>query len=199
MAQRSVQAGRIGPNAINQLAAVLGERVGAGPLKRLFETAGIAGYLEAMPADMVDEAEVRRLHAALRREFGPACARSLARAAGRRTADFLLDRRIPGAVQWIMPRLPRPLAVRLLLRLSERKSWAFAGSGVFVAVYGRPSHLGITGNPLCRGLISDGPACDYHVGTIEALFQALVHPEVKVREVSCEATGSPACVFELDW
>jgi divinyl protochlorophyllide a 8-vinyl-reductase len=191
--------GRIGPNAISQLAAVLGDQAGAAPVQRLFQAAGMAHYLDAMPKEMVDEQEVRVLHATLRRQFGPACAQALARAAGRRTAAYLLEHRIPKPVQWLLKRLPKPLAVRLLLKAIERNSWTFAGSGAFVAVHGSPARLGITHNPLCRGLKSEEPACDFYAGTFEALFRALINPEAKVREVTCESMGDAACVFELDW
>jgi len=199
MQQAAGSIGRIGPNAIIQLAAVLDDRVGAGPVRRLFEGAGMAHYLDAMPQEMVDETEVRALHATLRQQFGPACAQSLSRAAGRRTAGYLLEHRIPAAAQWLLRRLPAPIAVRLLLRAIERNSWTFAGSGTFCAVYGRPARLGITHNPLCSELRSDVPACDFYAGTFEALFRALINPGAKVREVTCEAMGDAACVFELAW
>ena len=199
MQQAAGSIGRIGPNAIIQLAAVLDDRVGAAPVRRLFEGAGMAHYLDAMPEEMVDETEVRALHATLRQQFGPACAQALSRAAGRRTAGYLLAHRIPAPAQWLLRRLPKPLAVRLLLRAIERNSWTFAGTGTFCAVYGRPARLGITHNPLCRGLQSDVPACDFYAGTFEALFRALINPHAKVREVTCEAMGDAACVFELVW
>jgi divinyl protochlorophyllide a 8-vinyl-reductase len=192
-------AGRIGPNAIIQLAAVLGERAGVSPVERLFKSAGIAHYLEAMPKEMVAEGEVRALHSALREQFGPACAHALARAAGRRTAGYLLENRIPKPAQWLLRRLPRRYAVRLLLKAIEKNSWTFAGSGTFVAVHGRPARLGLSHNPLCHGLHTHEPACDFYAGTFEALFRALINPEAKVREISCEGMGHQACVFELDW
>lgn len=199
MQQVARSVGRIGPNAIIQLAAVLRDRAGSLPVQRLFRAAGMAHYLDAMPREMVDEQEVRVLHATLRRQFGPACAQALARAAGRRTAAYLLERRIPKPAQWLLKRLPKPLAVRLLLKAIERNAWTFCGSGAFVAVYGRPARLGLTHNPLCRGLKSDAPACDFYAGTFEALFRALIDPAAKVREVACEALGDAACVFEVDW
>ncbi len=199
MQQVAGSVGRIGPNAIIQLAAVLRDRAGAAPVQRLFEAAGMAHYLDAMPQGMVDEKEVRVLHAALRQQFGPACAQALARAAGRRTATYLLENRIPRPVQWLLKRLPKPLAVRILLKAIERNSWTFAGSGSFVAVHGRPARLGITHNPLCRGLRSEAPSCDFYAGTFEALFRALINPDAKVREMTCEGMGAAACVFELEW
>ncbi len=199
MQQVATSVSRVGPNAITQLAAVLGDRAGAAPVQRLFQAAGMAHYLDAMPKEMVDEQEVRVLHATLRRQFGPACAQALARAAGRRTAAYLLEHRIPRAVQWLLMRLPKPVAVRLLLKAIERNAWTFAGSGACVAVHGQPARFGITHNPLCRGLKSEAPACDFYAGTFEALFRALLDPESKVREVTCEAMGDAACVFEVDW
>jgi len=199
MQEASLVAGRIGPNAIIQLAAVLREQAGAAPVRRLFEAAGLCRYLDTMPAEMVAEEEVRALHDALRREFGPACARAVSRAAGKRTAGYLLTHRIPPPAQWLLRRLPRRLAARLLLQAIERNAWTFAGSGSFVAVPGAPARVAIAGNPLCRGLSTDQPVCDFYAGTFETLFRELVDPATAVREAACEATGAPACVFELDW
>nr|AAP73429.1 4-vinyl protochlorophyllide reductase [Rubrivivax gelatinosus] len=97
---------------------------------------------------MVDEAEVRRLHGVLRESLGPAAAREIAHAAGVRTADYLLARRIPKPVQALLKVLPAPLAARVLLTAIGRNSWTFAGSGQFSYVFGRPCVLTIRDNPL---------------------------------------------------
>jgi divinyl protochlorophyllide a 8-vinyl-reductase len=57
----------------------------------------------------------------------------------------------------------------------------------------------LQGNPLCQGQSSLVPVCDFYAATFERLFQALVHPQARVREVACEACGDAACVFELRW
>jgi divinyl protochlorophyllide a 8-vinyl-reductase len=192
-------AGRIGPNAISRVAEALPQMVGARTTRQLFESAGLAGYLQAPPQDMVDESEVTRLHAVMRDLLGDQTAARVARSAGRRTAEYLLVHRIPKPVQWLLHALPAPLAARVLLRAIRRHAWTFAGSGAFTATAGMPVVLTITGNPLCRGQHTAGPACDFYAATFEHLFAALVHPDVHVTETACEARGDAECRFELRW
>ena len=195
----AASAGRIGPNAITRVAEVLPALLGEAGTRALFEAAGLGGYLSQPPDGMVDETEVARLHRVLRQQLGPAVAGQVARSAGTRTADYLLARRIPQPVQWLLKRLPATLAARVLLQAIGRHAWTFAGSGQFHAVAGRPCVLTIHDNPLCRGVASAQPACDFYSATFERLFQVLVHPAVQAVETQCEARGDPVCRFELRW
>jgi divinyl protochlorophyllide a 8-vinyl-reductase len=198
-AAAAASAGRIGPNAITRVAEVLPALLGEAGTRALFEAAGLGGYLSQPPEGMVDETEVARLHRVLRQQLGPAVAGQVARSAGMRTADYLLARRIPKPVQWLLKRLPPVLAARVLLQAIGRHAWTFAGSGQFQAVAGRPCVLTIRDNPLCRGVASAQPACDFYSATFERLFQVLVHPATQVVETQCEARGDPVCRFELRW
>lgn len=190
---------RIGPNAITRVAEALHAEFGAQGAARVFGLAGLGRYLDAPPERMVDEAEVALLHRRLRESLGDAVAHRIGRAAGLRTADYLLARRIPRAVQWLLKRLPAALAARVLLAAIARHAWTFAGSGRFRVLHGRPLLLFIAGNPLCRGVVSDEPSCDFYAATFERLFRVLVHPGTMVREVACESMGAPACVFTVHW
>ena len=192
-------AGRIGPNAITRLAEVLPALVGSSATQRLFEHAGLAAYLATPPEQMVDEAEVTRLHRTMRNDFGPALAAEAARHAGSRTADYLLAHRIPKPVQAVLKALPAPLAARVLLTAIRRHAWTFAGSGSFSAVAGQPVVLTIRHNPLCKGLSADTPACDFYATVFERLFRVLVHADATVAETACEACGDAECRFELRW
>lgn len=191
--------GRIGPNAIIRVAEALPPRVGAAATAALFESAGLAHYLREPPSSMVDEAEVGRLHDALRRELGWPEARAVAREAGRRTGEYLLAHRIPGPVQSLLKRLPAGWAARVLLKAIARHAWTFAGSGHFSAQHGTPVRLEIRRNPMCRGVQADEPACDFYAATFERLFRELVHARSRVTETSCEAVGADACRFEIRW
>jgi divinyl protochlorophyllide a 8-vinyl-reductase len=195
--------GRIGPNAITRVAEILPGFVGGNATWALFERAGLAGYLSAPPERMVDETEVTRLHQELRRTLGGEMAAQVAQGAGRRTADYLLGHRIPKPVQALLKRLPAPLAAQLLLSAIRRHAWTFAGSGEFSAHAGWSGRAGavltLRHNPMCRGLSSDTPACDFYAATFEHLFRVLVHPSAKVSEVACEACGDAECRFELHW
>jgi divinyl protochlorophyllide a 8-vinyl-reductase len=191
--------GRIGPNAIIQLAQALPALVGGAETRRLFERAGLADHLRTPPQGMVAEDDVRRLHGALRSQFGARLAAQAARDAGRRTGDYLLEHRIPRPVQALLKRLPAAWAARVLLAAISRHAWTFAGNGRFDARAGRPVVLRLRGNPLCAGLHADAPACDFYAATFERLFVVLVHPGSRVREVACEACGDVACEFEICW
>lgn len=199
-------AGRIGPNAITRVAEALPGFVGTEAARALFERAGLAAYFTRPPQDMVDEAEVARLHGELRRALGPERAAGVARSAGIRTADYLLAHRIPRAVQALLKRLPAALAARVLLAAIARHAWTFAGSGRFSArapalagAGARCAVLEIRDNPLCRDLQAEAPACDFYAATFERLFQVLVQPRTRVRETACEACGDESCRFELRW
>jgi divinyl protochlorophyllide a 8-vinyl-reductase len=191
--------GRIGPNAITRVAEVLPGLAGAGAAERVFARAGLLPHLQRPPQTMVDETEVARLHATLRDQLGDAQARAVARAAGTSTGDYLLAHRIPRPVQWLLKRLPAALAARVLLSAITRHAWTFAGSGSFAATPGRPLRVSIRGNPMCRGLAADTPACEYYAATFERLFRVLVHPATEVVETACEACGDDACRFEIRW
>jgi divinyl protochlorophyllide a 8-vinyl-reductase len=196
----SAMAGRIGPNAITRLAAALPRHVGSAATRALFRSVGLERHLVNPPEHMVDEAEVRALHIALRREFGAETAVAAARDAGRLTAEYLLGHRIPRPVQMLLRALPAGLAARVLLGTMRRHGWTFAGSGrVNVGVRQGVPWLAIRDNPLCRGLALPGPGCDYYAATLQTLFRALVHPDARALETRCEAAGGAECRFEFRW
>mgnify|MGYP002402174308 CR=1 FL=1 len=104
------QSGRIGPNAITRLAEALRADLGERRAACVFGAAGLGAYLVHPPDHMVDEAEVGRLHWALREALPVAQAERLSRIAGDRTADYLLAHRIPKPVQRLLRLLPAPFA-----------------------------------------------------------------------------------------
>jgi divinyl protochlorophyllide a 8-vinyl-reductase len=187
--------GRIGPNAITRVAEALGPDRAA----TLFRAAGLEARLRAPPSRMVPEQDVTALHRALRSSLGEAQADDVARQAGRLTAAYLLAHRIPRPLQWLLRRLPARLAARILVAAIGRHAWTFAGSGRFRVIGGWPLRLEIAGGPIARAMPSSTPVCGYYAATFETLFQALVSADTSVEEVSCEAMGSPSCLFELRW
>jgi divinyl protochlorophyllide a 8-vinyl-reductase len=190
-------AGRIGPNAITRVAQSLRAAAGEDVARAVFARAALAPRLERPPDAMVDEDEVRRLHAALREALGAAAATRVARDAGRLTGDYLLAHRIPRGAQRLLRAMPAALAEALLLAAVGRHAWTFAGSGRFAARPGAPTVVQIDDNPLCRGVAADEPACAYHAATFERLWRALVDSRTTVVETACCAQGAPACRFEL--
>ncbi len=191
--------GRIGPNAIIRIAEAL-EAVGGRDLSaRILTEAGLPGYVDALPDRMVDEAEVGRLHAALRAGLDPATADRVCRMAGRATADYLLAHRIPKPAQAVLKRLWPSAASSILLKAIGKHAWTFAGSGAFAAHPGKPLRLEIAGCPICRELRGTDPLCAYYTATFERLYQVLVSRRSTVRETACEAAGAPSCLFEIVW
>jgi divinyl protochlorophyllide a 8-vinyl-reductase len=192
-------AGRIGPNAIIQVAGALEQRLGSGAAREFLLAAGLAGYADAPPRQMVDEREVIALHSAVRARLAPQAARGVAQEAGLATGDYLLAHRIPRAAQFVLRALPAPRAGRLLLAAITRHAWTFAGSARFTARAGHPVLIKLEDCPICRGAQSGGPLCEYYAATFTRLFSRLVHPGAVARETECMAAGAPACRFEITW
>lgn len=190
---------RIGPNAITRVAQALPPRVGNVRTRELFAQAGLLAYLLKPPEDMVDEAEVLRLHSVLRSELGDTLSADVARNAGTLTADYLLQRRIPALVQRLLKLMPAALAARVLLKAISRNAWTFVGSGRFEVRHAPRLQILIHDNPLCRGVTTQAPACDFYAAVFARLFAVLVHRRAEVVEVACQAMGEPACVFEPRW
>ncbi|NHB76972.1 bacteriochlorophyll 4-vinyl reductase [Rhodobacter calidifons] len=188
-----MQAGRIGPNAILQLADVL-ERRGEGELlSAVLAEAGV----ERPPRDagMLPEGDCAAVHQALRR-LSPR-AEAVLEEAGRATGDYILTHRIPQLAQGALRGLPGFLAAPVLTRAIARHSWTFAGTGAFRVEGGRPLVLSVARNPLVAGWRAEVPQCIWHVAVFRRLYGRLVWPEVRVTEVACCACGDAACRFEI--
>jgi divinyl protochlorophyllide a 8-vinyl-reductase len=190
---------RVGPNAIIRVAEALEQSAERSHRDAVFGAASLTHYLSSPPSEMVDEREVMRLQVALREQLGVARAREISRDAGQRTGDYLLAHRIPKPVQRLLKVLPARLASRVLIAAIGRNAWTFVGSGRFDGRGGRPTRLTVVDGPICRGAHADQPLCDFYAGSFERLFSRLVHRSARVEEVECQATGAPACVFEVRW
>lgn len=188
--------GRIGPNAIIQTVAVLVERVGRGCAAEILHRA-TGRALETMPEAMVDEAEVIALVQEVRASLPDAEWAEVFRAAGARTAEYLLAHRIPRLAQGLMRLLPTRLALRVLLSAIARHTWTFAGSARVTIDLRLPATMTLADCPMCRGVRAEGPCCHFYVGTLAHLARRLVAPGTAVREVSCRAAGAPACVIRF--
>jgi divinyl protochlorophyllide a 8-vinyl-reductase len=189
----------VGPNAVTRVGEALDTLYGRATTYAVFADAGLTGYLDAWPQDMVDEAEVAQLNRALHDHLPESSFRQVARDAGRRTGDYLLAYRIPKPVQAVLRPAPAWLAGRVLLKAIARNAWTFAGSGAFDAAAGRPFAVTIADCPLCREIRADHPVCDTYTATFERLFRVLVHPHAEASETACQAVGAHACRFEISW
>lgn len=189
--RRSGTGGRIGPNAVTQLAAALEAEGGRDLLGDLMAKAG----LPDLPGsdEMIDERIAQRLHGAVR-SGAPGLAPAILADAGRRTADYILAHRIPGAAKIVLRVMPEGVAARLLAAAIARHAWTFAGSGHFDVV--SPARFELRGNPLIRGEQSEEPLCCWHEAVFNGLYGKLVSPRMRWRETTCAAQGAAACVFE---
>jgi divinyl protochlorophyllide a 8-vinyl-reductase len=187
---------------VTRLAQALAAGPGAVVCDAVFARAGLARHLRAPPTDMVADGDVAQLQRALHAVLGHADAARIAREAGRLTGDYLLAHRIPHAAQWLLRRLPRRLAARVLVAAIARHAWTFTGSGAFSYAFGRRAkglQLQVIDSPVARLLHSDVPTCDYYVGTFARVFSALLGDRVRVVETQCAAQGAFACRFAVTW
>ena len=158
---------------------------------------------------MVDERSITALYTSLPTQLGHAEAAEVAAHAGLLTGEYLLAHRIPAAAQRVMKLMPAALAARTLLAAIDMHSWTFAGSGRFerqhvehAGAAGRSRvywRLSVANCPLCRGASFAEPVCAYYAATFERIFRQVVATSARVAETGCQATGAPACVFEVSW
>jgi divinyl protochlorophyllide a 8-vinyl-reductase len=191
--------GRIGPNAVIRLVEALDAFEGRAVTTRLFSLAGVENYIGHPPTGMVHEGEVTALHKQLRAGLSSQRAASISWIAGLRTADYLLENRIPKLIQRLLKLLPNPIAARLLLKAIGRHAWTFVGSGQFSWKAGRVVTLTFDDCPLCRGSSSSSPCCQYYAAVFEHLFRVLIKSDSRVTETECIASGAEACRFEVRW
>ena len=182
----------IGPNAILQLVPVIDRVGGPNLLARILAGAGVAELPDGQA--MIPEGPVARVHRELRRVL-PDQAPSLAREAGRRTADYILANRIPGPAQTVLRHLPPAPAAWALSHAIAKHAWTFVGSGRFQRV--SSLRLEIEDNPVVRGESSGRPLCDWHAGVFERLYGELVDPGMVCVETDCAAVSGRVCRFHL--
>lgn len=193
--------GKIGPNAISQLEAVLRERLGSERTEHIFGAAGLVDYLQRPPTRMIDERDVARLHCTVRRSVPVAEARNIMSDAGDRTGSYILANRIPRPVVFLLRRLPAAWSSPLLIKAIARHAWTFAGSGIFrinrdivrrSMIVARIEH-----NPVVALENSAYPICDWHAAVFRRLFTELVDEATQVTETACCAAGASECIFEI--
>lgn len=193
MSAAGLGAGKVGPNAIIQLADVLADRLGLEERAAALRAAGLAKYLAADPERMTDEREAAALHRAVQARQ-PRDWDELSWEAGERTAEYLLANRIPKGAQWLLRRMPAAWSAWMLLRAIRSHAWTFAGSGAFSAGMERGGVvIAIAANPIAM------PGCPWHRGVFTRLFRELVSPRVMVRQEACCAHGAQACTFVIGW
>lgn len=182
---------RVGPNAVIQLLNALDSHDPA-LCRRFAMRNGVSAYLETPPGEMVDEAIPARLFADLCVFLPEAGAESVAVEAGRLTADYVIENRIPAVAKMALRVLPRRVAARFLLRAIERNAWTFVGSGTCRVSTRFGPTISIVGTPLIM------PGLIWHRAVFERLFRRLVWPQCSAQLVS-EAEETPGSFrFAID-
>ena len=191
---RPERSARIGPNAILQYVPVLAAQLGDVRMRALLQRASI----DALPdgTEMIDEAQVRRLHQTIRSTL-PDSAPTLARQAGVGTADYIMRHRIPALAKPLLRWLPRRAAEFLLARAVSQHAWTFCGSGAFRIAGWSPLTVEIQRNPLVLGEQAEDPICDWHAAVFEHLFSRLLGRSYSARELHCGACSGNVCRFEI--
>lgn len=193
-------AARIGPNALIQTTAALMEARGGDAAHALLRGIGRHDLIDSPPTSMVDEREFVQLINALRAAYGVEATGAILSRSGELTAAYVLANRIPGPAHGLLRALPRPIALRILLRAVGAHAWTFAGGGRFSFKVGsRHTTLRLAECPECRGMAAREPLCRYYEGCFQSLLRPLIDRRLTVREVECAATGGDACVFEVSW
>lgn len=191
--------GRIGPNAVLQLAAALRAREGETATAAAFDAAGLRRLLQTPPETMVDERDAARLFATMRLGRTAEAADALLAEAGRRTADYVVENRIPRLARGALACAPRRIAVAALLRAIAANAWTFAGSGACRVAMGRPAVIEIADNPIIT------PGCPWHCAVFARMIDRLARGGAP-RAVRHQDGGAPTpgdrrrlCRFEIDW
>lgn len=189
----------IGPNAVLQLIQAMDSQVGPSTTDALLKECDLTRYRDQPPEGLIEEQTVIAVYQTLRRRHAAEDVEALSAEAGRRTAAYLLEHRIPAPAAALLRILPAPLSARALLRAIAAHAWTFAGSSAFEHVGGPRPRVSLLDSPLCRERPLEAPGCTFYLATFEALFRALVHRNTRARTLECRATGGARCSFELSW
>ncbi len=189
--------GRIGPNAVIQLAAALGRAHGPEVRREVFALAGLERRLDAPPDAMVAETEVVALHRALNARLGSGQATATAADAGRLTGDYLLANRIPALAQRALRLLPWRLSVRALVRAIGAHAWTFAGTGRFGATFGEPVTLIVSGGPLKAEIAVRETLAAYYAATFHRVLEGATGRALALEHMVDRDSGAPACLMRV--
>lgn len=189
----------IGPNAAIQLAAALARAQLPDVARDVFSAAGVSDWLTDSPTHMIAQAKAARLHQGVRDRLRVEVADAVLTDAGRLTADYIIEHRIPFVFRRLLQLLPRGWSQRLLLEAIRKHAWTFVGTGRFAVRPGSPTILEIQANPLCARERRPAPVCQWHAAVFERLFRRLVNGRARIDEIACSAAGDTCCQFALSW
>ncbi|MFK8041997.1 bacteriochlorophyll 4-vinyl reductase [Congregibacter sp.] len=185
---------RIGANSVLKLVPLLDDVLGETERNRLVLSTG----LSELPKHegMMAETPAAALHQAIRASH-PTLAPALTKRAGERTAEYIMEQRIPAAALQVMLNLPPWLSAPLLASVIKKHAWTFAGSGTFSVRSKDPLVFALKDNPVVRGEHSTVPLCHWHSAVFQRLFSTIVDSNLRCIETQCCATGADSCIFEI--
>ncbi len=186
-------------NAVVQLIAALRDSGLGAIANHALVAVGERDWTRHPPLGPIDGQRIAVVHRALRLALPMGLAPSVLARAGKLTADDLLGRRIPARVQWLLSRLPGPLAIRLAAPVVAAQAAVFAGSGALHIRPGSPTILEITDNAFCAGEHARSPVCAWQAATFQRLFEGLLGRPAHVVETDCRAAGDECCRFVVVW
>ena len=187
---------RLGPNAVLQTLGATRRRHGPGAASGLLEQAGLQDPDQWAPG-LIPEAWFLAVLDAVRSRFPPEEAEQILAEAGRATAAYVTENRLPRIFRGLLRILPARLALPLLLTAFARHAWTFAGAGRFSTEGAYPGFIVLENAPTCRAADPTGPRRgSFYAAAFEGLLDAAA-PGIRVREVECTAQGAPACRFRL--
>ncbi len=193
----AVNSGRIGPNAIIQTVQALRELYGAAGAAEVLAGIGKPNLRDARPASMIDERDFAELYHDLLGALGRAATNRVMARAGALTSQYVMRKRIPRPVHWLLRALPRRLGMRLLLNAISRHAWTFAGSGRFSYQMGRAPVLALDNCLTARDLAADAPACAFYQAAFQGFLATLIDRRLRVEEERCLACGAARCEFRV--
>ena len=184
--------GRIGPNAILQLAGPVESILGRDVMAQILDLSQVP-----MPSgdEMIPQEAVGRVHHTMWKLF-PKQAAALSDRAGAGTARYIRANRIPKAARLLLRVLPRTLAERLLTKAILDHAWTFCGSGVLNTKREEGEiHFLLRDNPLADRATEPPHLCIWHAAVFAELFSLILGRRYYCKEVSCCALGADVCHF----
>lgn len=188
---------RIGPNAIIQLHRALADRLGPARAREALHVAELDAYAAAEPTAMTPEAEAARFFAVVRARLCADDFAEISAEAGRRTADYVLEHRIPKPAQALLRLAPPRLAARLLARAVSRAAWTFAGGASFALPPVARGQGALAVFEIGDGLMARSGGCAWRAAAFQRLFEALASRDAVAVETACVRSGAARCRFEI--
>ena len=189
--KRPQGADHVAPQAVLSLMGATEDALGPEAAARLLRDGALFRLPD--PTTPVSEEQVARMHKALRIAY-PVDAAPIARVAGRRAAESLIETQLSPRAQRMLSASPWTVGAWLLGRWAGQHAWTFAGSGRFRMV--REMEFVIWDNPFAKAAApAEGPQCAWQEALFERLFQSLIDPRLICREMTCAAAGADACRF----